>query len=73
MQFQHFVALLLKEKGYTVVTVYEELDPRNMLHDPMLLHIIVIDEKLSPADGHVILIAVFYDKVCTQPNCHILN
>lgn len=37
----------------------------------MLLHIIVLDEKLSPAEGHVIFIAILYDKVRIVPHTEL--
>jgi hypothetical protein len=57
------ILFLLQEKGYTVLSFHEDRDPGNILHQPLLLHIIVLDEKLSPDDGHVILVTVLYEKV----------
>ena len=52
-----------QEKGYTILTVHENIDPGNSLHEPLLLHMVVLDEKLSPNDGHVVFIAILYNKV----------
>ena len=53
----------LQEKGYTVIPLIEEEDKENAFHERRLLHVVVLDEKLSPQEGHVVLITILHDRV----------